>query len=537
MIAEAVDPSATATFSGEGVTASIARVRGTKLRLLVTADPSAPAGLRDLTVTNPNGLSDTLADAIAVTGDTTPALGAVAGRVFEDVDGNGVQDGGETGLAGVVVSVSDADGGQATVNTDGQGDFVATGVAAGEAVVDVVGPAGYALTTGNDAQSVIVVEDTTVQADPVGYQPVSVASGAVAGRVFEDADGDGVEDGGEAGLAGVSVTVSGADGVDVTVGTDGQGDFMAQGVAVGEAVVAVARPAGYALTTGNDAQSVIVVEDTTVQTDAVGYQMQAQSLPGVYSPQDVHLLLDAPSLDLADGEAVSTWIDAHAGIEFVVPGSSDAPTFVASAGFGGAPSVEFDGVDDVLQASFGELNTNDFVFHLVLETVAYGHRTTIMTRAAGEALSTKHVIGYDDYDEGGGLRGEPSWVTMSGPNGTQAEHFHPILSLKNGDARMSPTADVLSDAHRVVITYVVRDSGQVRFWDRLDDVLDKTMSSPGNDLAQGLRLGSRENTTSHANFRLAYLIVVDEEGYSEDDLLLAAADLGAWFAVPGFDGD
>jgi len=86
----------------------------------------------------------------------------------------------------------------------------------------------------------------------------------------------------------------------------------------------------------------------------------------------------------------------------------------------------------------------------------------------------------------------------------------------------------------VVLTYAVNDSGQIRFWDRLDDLLNVTMSDPGNNLSEGFRLGARENNKAYGNFRLAYIIAVDAASYSEDDYLAAATDLGLWFNVPGF---
>lgn len=429
--ATGVDEPATAEFSGDGVSATVLRVRSDKLRMSVTADATASPGWRDLTVFNPDGLSDTLADALLVTGDALPVTGEVVGRVFEDADGDGVEDVGEVGLVGVVVTVAGEGGGEVVSSTDEAGDFVVAGVEVGEATVVVSGPAGFVATTGNEVQVVTVFEDTMVVADPVGYQ--------------------------------------------------------------------------------------------------------VQALPGVYTVADVHLLLDARLLALTDGDPVSSWVDEAAGFDFMVPDSGDAPTYVATAGFEGKPSVEFDGEDDVLEAAFGELNTNDFAFHLVIETMGYASRTAIVSRHGAGAADTKHAIGYDDFDEHGSLRGEPSWVTMSGPDGNQAQHYHPILSPLAGDDRASPTADFADGANRVVLTYVVRDSGQVRFWDRLDDLLDETMGPAGNDLADGLRLGGREDGTAHANFRLAYLLVVDEANYSEADLLAAAADLGAWFDVPGFD--
>jgi hypothetical protein len=436
-----VDDGASASLSGDGLSADVSAQRGSRLRLDVTAELTASPGVRDLTITNPDGLSDTYAGAIAVAGDAAAGSGDVTGRVFEDDDGDGVQDGGESGFAGVDVSVTDALGGVWSVVTDGNGDFVVVGVPVGDATVVVASPAGHVVTTDNQVQSVTVVEDATAATASVGIHQA--------------------EPGGQGGTGG--------------------------------------------------------------------------PLPGVYAPGDVHFVFDARSLDLTDGDPVMSWVDDATGIELTTPGSEDSPTYVAVEGFDGVPSVEFDGVDDTLHAAFGELDTGDFVYHAVLETQTYATRTAIMSRHSAGDIETKNVLGYDDYDERGRtLRNQPAWVVMSGPDGTQAQHYHPILSTLTGDARNSPTDVVTGHANRTIITYSVRDSGQIRFWDRQDQLLDVFMAAPGNNLDVGFRLGSREDGTSYGHFRIAFLMAVDESDYTDQELMAAAEELAEWFNVPGF---
>ena len=428
-----VDDPATAVFSGEGLTARITQYKKFWVRLSITADPTAAPGQRDLTITNPDGLSDAFPAAISVTQPNPPDVGDVVGRVFTDNNANGIEDGTDTGINAVTVTVIDTNTTTHTATTDTNGDYTLTALPTGSATITITDPPNHTLTTTNNPQTVTITTNTQTTATPTGYQP---------------------------------------------------------------------NPAG--------------------------------TLPGSYVEADVHLLLDARSLNLVDGDPVVSWIDDVAGIEFTVPGTLDAPTYLASTGFGGEPSVEFDGIDDVLEATFGELNSGDFVFQLVLETQTYKHRTAIMTQRAGAMRISKNVIGYDNYDEGGFLNGNPAWVTMSGPDGTQAQHYHPILNTAAGDDRNSPTDDPTDDANRVVLTYVVRDSGQLRFWDGLDDLMDVTMSAPGNNLDQGLRLAARENSaaSTFANYRLAYLIAVDATLYTEQDMLDSVNDLANWFGVP-----
>ena len=265
-------------FSGTGLTATVSRTRTGGARLTVVATTTAEAGARSLTVVNPDGLSDTFSNAITVTGSNPPPTsGDVSGHVFDDEDGDGVRDDGEPGLAGVDVSVTDASGGESAASTDGAGDFVLTGLAVGDANLVYATPSGRALTTGNASQAVTVVDGETSTADDVGYE--AIPTGSVVGHVFVDSDGNGVEDGTDSGLAGVTVSVVDAVGVVNTLTTDALGDFEVSGLAIGEAQVDFTAAASYTLTTGNNAQTVSITAGGSAQTDAVGYLLPADNRP------------------------------------------------------------------------------------------------------------------------------------------------------------------------------------------------------------------------------------------------------------------
>jgi hypothetical protein len=93
--------------------------------------------------------------------------GSVTGTVFNDLDGNGTQDAGEPGLAGVTVLVNGT-----VVVTGPNGDYTVTGLPAGPVTVDVdetTLPAGMALTTGNDPVTVTVTGGGTTSVD-TGYR-------------------------------------------------------------------------------------------------------------------------------------------------------------------------------------------------------------------------------------------------------------------------------------------------------------------------------------------------------------------------------
>lgn len=156
--------------------------------------------------------------------------GAIGDRVWVDADGDGLQDPGEPGLAGVTVTLyTDPDGngiyGNAlyTTTTDANGNFIFDDLPAGSYVVVVnegVAPAGYTPTADPDQPGapctlcdnraltpiILAPGDVYLNAD-FGYMPL-VGSGATIGdTIWLDADGDGLTDAGEPGIAGVSVAL------------------------------------------------------------------------------------------------------------------------------------------------------------------------------------------------------------------------------------------------------------------------------------------------------------------------------------------
>lgn len=269
------------SVSGTEVTvfSAVTTVSGWRVRLVASA--TAAPGLRDLTVVNPDGLSDTLTGAINIVGTTPSPTGSITGHVFTDVDGNGVEDGADTALAGVSVTITATGGGIAVVTTDGSGNYTASGLAVGSANVDYATPASHVLTAGTDPQTITVVDATTVTAAPVGYQPIP--SGDVNGHVFLDEDGSGAENGAEGGLAGVTVNATDFNGSVFSTTTDGNGDYTLVGLAVGNATVTFVTPSSHTLTTANDVQVVAVADGSSVATAAVGYEPPVGTPPVINS--------------------------------------------------------------------------------------------------------------------------------------------------------------------------------------------------------------------------------------------------------------
>ncbi|MDJ0843839.1 MAG: SdrD B-like domain-containing protein [Crocosphaera sp.] len=186
--------------------------------------------------------------------------------VFEDSNGNGIQDAGENGVAGVEVklqnpdgsAVLDENGNPITTTTDVNGEYAFTGLIPGEYKVMFVAPEGFEFTEPN------VGDDDTVDsdADPENgmTQTIVLESGDFNGTldagliqrgglgdfVFYDINQNGLQDAGEEGIAGVTVLLLDADGnqLDSTT-TDESGAYSFNNLAPGQYKVQFTQPDGF----------------------------------------------------------------------------------------------------------------------------------------------------------------------------------------------------------------------------------------------------------------------------------------------------
>ncbi len=139
--------------------------------------------------------------------------------VWVDANGNGQQDGGETGLSNVVVRLYTNNVVMATVTSTVSGAYAFTNLVAGTYTVGFTPPSGYLFTSsnagGNDAidsdpltgtnrtAAVTLVSGQTDNTVDAGfYQPATIGD-----FVWADANGNGQQDGGETGINGVTVTL------------------------------------------------------------------------------------------------------------------------------------------------------------------------------------------------------------------------------------------------------------------------------------------------------------------------------------------
>ncbi len=141
--------------------------------------------------------------------------GGLSGFAYVDANRNSIKDAGEAGIGGVIIT---GPGGTTTTAADGSYSF--GNLDGGTYSVSAPSTAsGKALFTASPL-SVAIAAGATSANNNFGY-----VTGTISGFTYVDTNKNGVRDSGEAGIAGVSVTLSGAAGATTTTAADGSYSF------------------------------------------------------------------------------------------------------------------------------------------------------------------------------------------------------------------------------------------------------------------------------------------------------------------------
>ena len=183
--------------------------------------------------------------------------GSIGDLVWKDVNGNGIQDGSlvEPGIPNVKVSLYKNNVLLQTQLTDADGLYLFTGLQAGtySVVVDNTSPAlaGCTPTTvnapnstlfndSNPNPSVVVLPLNTSSDTSVDFGYKVIPAGRIGDFIWKDLNGNGIQDGGEPGIANVPVTLETSVGVVVAATvTNSVGYYQFTGLAAGTYVVIV----------------------------------------------------------------------------------------------------------------------------------------------------------------------------------------------------------------------------------------------------------------------------------------------------------
>ena len=132
---------------------------------------------------------------------------AVGDTVYNDADASGTQNGSESGIAGLGVTLSRGGNVVATTTTNATGQYSFTGLVPGTYVITVATPANFTPTGPKTSpDTVTLAAGQTDNAQDFGFVQ---SNGSIGDTVYVDANGNGVQDGGEAAYAaGATVTLS-----------------------------------------------------------------------------------------------------------------------------------------------------------------------------------------------------------------------------------------------------------------------------------------------------------------------------------------
>jgi uncharacterized repeat protein (TIGR01451 family) len=253
--------------------ATLASGASTTLVIVAAVNPTGPyTNSAEVTVSAVADPDSTPNNGVATEDDFATATPAVSGTgftalVFNDANANGTQDAGEGGLANVQVVVTDSIGTVRALTTNAGGMATAL-LPPGATTVDIVDatlPPGAVRTAGTDPTNVTIVAGTPASTR-TGFQ----VRGTLAGRVFRDNNGNGIQDAGEPGIGNAAVTLTTSTAQTLNVVTDAGGNFS-QIVPAGATAVRVADPTGFTSTTNNNPQNVVAAGGVTTNAAPVGF--------------------------------------------------------------------------------------------------------------------------------------------------------------------------------------------------------------------------------------------------------------------------
>ncbi len=321
---------ATGTTSATGGYSFTAVMPGTD-----TVQFTAPAGYQFSTAS-----TDTVTVTSGSSGTENAGLfeqTSVTGIVFTDSNADGVQEAGETGLAGVTVNLLSSGGSViATTTTGSNGSYSFTGMTPGSDTIQIVAPTGDQFSTAS-TDAVTLASGGSASFNAGVYAPASVS-----GVVFLDSNADGTQQTGESGLAGVTVKLVASTGsilATTTTGTGGSYSFT--GVTPGTDTVSFTAPSGDSFSTASSGTATLVSGGTAtanaglfVPATVTGTVFTDSNADGVQNTGELGLAGVTVNLLASNGSVLATTTTgANGGYSFtgVTPGS-DTIQIVAPAG-------------------------------------------------------------------------------------------------------------------------------------------------------------------------------------------------------------
>jgi SdrD B-like protein/type IX secretion system substrate protein len=171
---------------------------------------------------------------------------SISGTKFEDINGNGIKDGGEPGLPGWRIQLYLGALHVDSALTDGSGNYVLNNVGPGTYSISEQPQAGWTQTLPASGAPYLVA--TQSGQNVTGRNFGNFRYGSISGMKFQDSDADGVKDGGEPGLPNWRIQLfRGTLHVDSLL-TDGSGNYTFPNVGPGTYTLSEQLQAGWTQT-------------------------------------------------------------------------------------------------------------------------------------------------------------------------------------------------------------------------------------------------------------------------------------------------
>jgi hypothetical protein len=197
-----------------------------------------------------------------------PRNASITGRFLEDVLADGNEDPGDPGIPGIIVyldsdSDEEIDDTDRTSTTDQNGSFLFDQMTGGpyRLMVSANQSAPYVPVTGEYAGTGTLGSDETLTRDFLYYRPI-----AFTGCTWVDMNGSGLQDEGEANLAGSLVTWTRGEFSGSTTTSD-DGCWEASGLRPGTWYISVVPPDGYTATTTREQEFTVTSGSTVTRFD------------------------------------------------------------------------------------------------------------------------------------------------------------------------------------------------------------------------------------------------------------------------------
>ena len=233
------------------------------------------------------------------------ATSAAQQTVFNDLNGNGLQETGESGIPGLTIELSQQGQLVASQVTDANGLVQFSQLVAGSYVTTIVDPSGILsdarLTAGTLPHAFELAANQQDTSGIFGYQfPTS----SINSTVFNDINANGTLDAGELGIAGVSVDLYNDNQLLTTQYTDANGTVTFETLFAASYVIQVSDSSNQLnsaqLTTANLPYNIELAANQDDTAGLFGYQLKDASIAGlVFADEDANGFYDASEVGLA----------------------------------------------------------------------------------------------------------------------------------------------------------------------------------------------------------------------------------------------